>query len=285
MYVDTKSIYYMNFKAMKPNQFKGFDYAALRKFKAPVEKFNSTADLQDWAVLQFSKLCKKTFEHQKNDIELERKLAINKWKDFLQEKDEIWSPTKILVVFSSILGGMKRNNNIVPPAIREDVIDNTCNDIENSLSLNRDKPFSFEKIYNEKLSKYFLRDIPKDYTGWIILDSKRKNPTEFEDNVERLKRLSLKHWCTRKTFSAESFLSQGDFHLYLKDGETKIAVRFFGVDIQEIQGENFNITSIPEEYVKEIEKHIEESKYFLNEDIGFLINLLENRVKGNFDYY
>ena len=32
------------FQAMKPNQFKGIDYAVVRKFKAPVEKFNSNSD-------------------------------------------------------------------------------------------------------------------------------------------------------------------------------------------------------------------------------------------------
>ena len=31
----------VTFEAMKPNQFKGFDYACVRKFKAPVEKFET----------------------------------------------------------------------------------------------------------------------------------------------------------------------------------------------------------------------------------------------------
>ena len=39
----------LSFEAMKPNQFKGLDYAVVRKFKAPVEKFRCMQDFQNWA--------------------------------------------------------------------------------------------------------------------------------------------------------------------------------------------------------------------------------------------
>ena len=39
----------LSFEAMKKNQFKGADRLCVEKFKAPIEKFNSNEDLQNWA--------------------------------------------------------------------------------------------------------------------------------------------------------------------------------------------------------------------------------------------
>ena len=38
----------VSFGALKKTQFDGLDYAAVEKFKAPIEKFNSNEDLQKW---------------------------------------------------------------------------------------------------------------------------------------------------------------------------------------------------------------------------------------------
>ena len=62
----------MNFQAMKPSQFKGFDYAVVRKFKAPVEKFNENADFQAWAKKQFSATINKLFGGRSQEVMLER---------------------------------------------------------------------------------------------------------------------------------------------------------------------------------------------------------------------
>ena len=68
---------------------------------------------------------------------------------------------------------------------------------------------------------------------------KENDPENFEANVEKLKTLSHKNWCT-KSFNAEPYLSQGDFHVYLENGEPKLGIRFIGSKIQEIQGEQNN---------------------------------------------
>ena len=41
--------YTPTFGAMKKSQFKGLDLICVNTFKAPIEKFNSNADLQSWA--------------------------------------------------------------------------------------------------------------------------------------------------------------------------------------------------------------------------------------------
>ena len=40
----------ISFGAMKKNQFSGLDLYAVERFKAPIEKFNSNEDLQNWAI-------------------------------------------------------------------------------------------------------------------------------------------------------------------------------------------------------------------------------------------
>lgn len=39
----------VSFGAMKKKEFEGIDLAVVQKFKAPIEKFNSNIDLQNWA--------------------------------------------------------------------------------------------------------------------------------------------------------------------------------------------------------------------------------------------
>ena len=100
----------LNFRAMKPNQFNGIDYAVVRKYKAPVEKFNSNADFQDWAFNLFKNLANKTFNSQIMNAHYKRKFSLNKWKDFLLQKTPEWSCAKLLLIYSSITNDLKENN-------------------------------------------------------------------------------------------------------------------------------------------------------------------------------
>lgn len=65
-------------------------------------------------------------------------------------------------------------------------------------------------------------------------------------------------------------MSDGDFHVYLENGEPKIGIRFIGNKIQEIQGE-LNNSKIPYKYFNLVKKHINknnlELKPLANEEI------------------
>ena len=260
----------LSFQAMKPNQFSGIDYAVVRKFKAPVEKFNSNNDFQVWANALLKKICQPEDKKILNGIDMQRKFALNKWKEFLLN-NENYSPAKSLFIFKSML------KNIIPPVINIPILEKTISQSEQKILTNKDKPFDFNKMYQENLAEYYLKDIPKNFTGWIILPSKRNQPDKFEDNIECLKLLSKGNWCTKDGFIAQSYLEKGDFHIFLKDGAPKVAIRFSGVDIQEIQGEKNNMI-LPEEYNIEVKKHLKEGEYFLNDDIGFLIDIIDRGI-------
>lgn len=109
---------------------------------------------------------------------------------------------------------------------------------------------------------------------WVIIPSKEHDPEGFESNVEKLKALSCKTWQT-KTFNAESYLEDGDFHIYLENGQPKLGVKFWGDKIEEIQGESNN-GRIPIDYFDVMQKHINENKLKLTDRAESEIYVAQN---------
>ena len=111
-------------------------------------------------------------------------------------------------------------------------------------------------MYQNRLRNYYLEDTNTGETGtkWVVIPSKKHDPKNFDKNVERLKTLSHKSWCT-KSYNAAPYLSDGDFHVYLENGQPKLGMRFVGNKIQEIQGEKNN-SVIPQQYFDIVMKHI-----------------------------
>ena len=262
------------FRAMKPSQFEGIDYAVVRKFKAPVEKFNSNSDFQAWAFNKLENIMDKTFDNKISFVHYQRKFSLNKWKDFLLQKVPEWSYAKLLLVYSAIIQGLKENNSEVPPIIKPEILDTAIEDLEQKLSKNKDLSFSLSEAYKKRISLEVLKDVPENYTGWLILPSKRKDSENFEKNVEKLKLLSDKLWCIQKWYHAETYLSVGDFHIYLKNGIPQIAIRFHGCEIQEIQGEK-NDSVVPKEYIDMVKNYILKNDYYTSEDVRYFIEVSE----------
>ena len=263
-----------NFQAMKPNQFKGIDYAIVRKFKAPVEKFNSNSDFQTWAGNKLEELKDTEFPCKTYHAHYERKFVLNKWIDFLTQKASEWSQAKLLLIYSAITKGLKENNSDIPPIIKLDILNKTFENLEQKLDENKNLQFNFNEMYQTNLSSHFLKDIPKDYTGWLILPSERNDRANFEDNVEKLKLLSNKTWCTQKWYHAETYLAGGDFHAYLENGVPKLGIRFSGCEIQEVQGEKNN-SVIPKNYLELVKKYIMQNNFYISNEALYLIEMSE----------
>ena len=110
-------------------------------------------------------------------------------------------------------------------------------------------------MYQNNLRTNLMNDSSsgETMTGWIIILSKENDPKNFEKNVEKLKTLSHKNWCT-KSYNAEPYLSEGDFHVYLENGQPKLGVRFVDNEVEEIQGEKNN-GKIPQKYLDTFKEH------------------------------
>jgi len=259
---------------MKPSHFSGIDYAVVRKFKAPVEKFNNPQNFQAWCKELLLKFLNFEHKNESNIIHIDRKFAINKWKEFIISKEDVWSPAKRLLVFTSMVKNKGKNNKTIPPIVKEDILNDSISIISDKLMQDKDTLFSLGKLYRQKLKDYYLKDIPAKYTGWIEIESKKSKPEKYEQNLEKLKILSNRLWCTQKDTHAKTYLENGNMHIYLENGNPKLCLRISGCEIQEIQGEKNN-SVIPIEYIKTLKEHLNNSKYLLSDDMEFIIKLSE----------
>ena len=121
-----------------------------------------------------------------------------------------------------------------------------------NLSKSYGKALAEAKMMESSSQKVNLND------GWIRIPSQTNDPKNFEHNVELLTTLSKpRGWCTGVTH-ARPYLSGGDFWLLIKDREARVAIRFDGDKIAEIQG---NQNKRPFEYWQEIFQLIDEKGF------------------------
>ena len=216
--------YNPSFQAMKPNQFKGFDYACVRKFKAPVEKFDTKMNFYGWATDTLNRFVKEKIVEGKSEYtKTRRSESIFEWRNELGFSLE--AAPLALIVLSSILKDIKPNNDKLPPILSKDVFRKTVEDLSKQLTENKDLQFNFKDIYNKNLKINLTNEHNPNINGWIRIPSQSNDPQNFKTNVDKLKVLSNKTWCT-KNYHAEVMLKFGDFHVYLENGEPKIGLRF-----------------------------------------------------------
>ncbi len=255
---------YTGFKAMKPSMFKGTDYACVRKFKAPVEKFNSPADLQCWALNCIKELLGREFTGRRETTEIQRRAMVAEWSSYLLNGNNIVPPALSLIILSAILKELKPNNDNVPPVLNKYAFEGALSDLNSILVNDKDRQFDFNKIYRQNMDRIDALDdaLIKNSSGWLVIPSEGKDKNNFDENVNRLKRFSALSWCT-KSFNAEYYLSKGDFHIYFENGKPKIALRFDNDILVEIQNEQNN-NHISLKFFDILKKYIENNSFNLS---------------------
>jgi hypothetical protein len=151
------------------------------------------------------------------------------------------------------------------------IIDSSPEDVKNGpLGLNdqavsqiyeevyKNKQVNIGRSYRKALAKIDVDELnkeQKDFSeGWIRIPSLKNDRENFIENVQRLKNLSIpRGWCTGQNM-ANPYLSRGDFWLYIENGEARVAIRFIGDNIEEIQGHQ---NQRPYSYFDKIEQLIE----------------------------
>lgn len=255
-----------SFKAMTKAQFKGIDLAVIEKFKFPIEKFNVRADFLDWGKKLFDKLKLKRFGTDIDEIFEERENILDSWKSYLTSGNSEYNDPLKYLILSAITSDLSDGNDNLPPVLNPGVLAQTVSDLDGQLKANPKRQVNFLKMYTENLRLHYLDDsetkISED-TGWIVIPSESNDPTNFNRNVEMLKTLSHKNWCT-KSYNAEPYLAKGDFHVYLEKGKPKIGIRFVNNRIAEIQGE-LNDSKIPVKYFDFIHEYVKDNGYKLSD--------------------
>jgi len=227
-----------SFCAMKPNQFSGIDYACVRKFKAPVEKFDQKEDLYSWAVNQLNAcVAEKNVEGKSELTKVRRTESIFEWR--LAIGFDLNKAPLALIALSSLLKDVKSDNDRLPPVLSVNALSATLADLEKKLAENKELKFNFKDIYYSHLKNSLNGEDYTNFTGWVYIPSKRNDVLNFEKNVDKLKILSHDTWCT-KNYHANIILEEGDFYIYLEKGNPKLGLRLKDKLLTEIQGENNN---------------------------------------------
>ena len=251
----------VSFGAMKKTQFEGADFLVVEKFKAPIEKFKTHNDFQNWCRQQLDVLLKKDYSARQPETDYQRESLLKEWKTYLLEENCNYSNAIALLVLSAITKNLKPNNDNIPPVLNKGALADCVSDIEESLMFNKKFNLDFNKLYNTKLKAIYLEDtnINEIGTKWIKILSEAHDPKNFKKNVDKLKALSHKNWCT-KTFNAAPYLKKGDFHIYMENGQPKLGLRFVGDKIEEIQG-SANNNKLPVCYLDILKDYVSQNSF------------------------
>ena len=243
---------------LKKSDFQGVDLTVIERYKPNIQQFKSKDDLQTFAEGEINKLKEKDFGGRQEETRIQRKAMLEEWFDYVIKENDAYSNTQRLIILSAVTKDLKPNNDTIPPVLNKGVLAQTITELEEKLKTNPKENFDFHKMYKNNLRTSLMKDSStgETMTGWVVIPSKINDPENFEKNVEKLKTLSHKNWCT-KSFNAEPYLSEGDFHIYLENGQPKLGVRFIDDEIEEIQGEK-NDGKIPLKYFGTFEKYLDE---------------------------
>lgn len=236
-----------------------FENCFPKEQKPDIQKFK--------AIEEFYALCKDFVERmlpqdnnyggRHEETKMQRKNMMAEWYNYVTQENEAYTGAMQLMILKSITKNLKQNDDTLPPVLNKGVLADTIVEMQSKLNQNEKAQLNFDKEYRLNLQKSILVEdkvLDENLNGWIIIPSYKNDSENFEANVNKLKTLSHNNWCT-KSFNAEPYLKEGDFHVYMEKGKPKLGVRFIGDEIQEIQGENNN-SKIPIEYSNIALEHI-----------------------------
>ena len=201
---------------MKKSDFSGIDFAVVERYKAPIEKFKTKEDFQKWCNNEIKKnILSKDFKGRQEETTIQRKAMLNEWTQYILKENSGYNDATKLLILDSITKDLKPNNDNLPPVLNKGVLADCIQEIEENLKTNKKYLFNLNKMYQSKLSNFYLEDTDtgETETKWVKILSKKHDPNNFEANVDKLKVLSHKSWCT-KSYNAKPYLSQGDFYVY-----------------------------------------------------------------------
>ncbi len=246
----------VSFGAMKKNQFEGIDYGCVEKYKPPIEKFNDNQDLQNWALSNLNKIVDKDFKGRRLETRTQRKEMLKEWSNYIINENDTYTPVICYMIMAGITKDLKVDNDKLPPVLNKGILADTVFEIDKNIKENKKYSFDLNKMYQKKIQESFFEtdETNNNITQWVVIPSKNQDRENFPENVNKLKQLSHKNWCT-KSFNAEPYLSEGEFHVYLENGKPKIGIRFIGDKVEEIQGEKNN-GQIPNKYLDITKEYI-----------------------------
>ncbi|MCR5265629.1 MAG: hypothetical protein K6E29_03440 [Cyanobacteria bacterium RUI128] len=250
----------VSFCAMKKSDFSGIDFAVVEKFKAPIEKFDTNDDFQNWAAEETGKIRKSDLGGRDDVVVNQRHRMKGIWS-YEIAAEGAYTPAEQLLILNGVTKSLKANDNTYMSPYNANMLQKTMSEIDDRLKTDRGYQFDFGKLYKDNLKGLYANEVDENYTGWIIIPSRENDRDHFKENVQKLQTISGVHWCTKSTH-AKPYLAAGDFHIYFENGDPKIGMRFDDDVVVEIQGA-LNNDRIEPAYFDVLDKYIEDNDLFL----------------------
>lgn len=282
----------VSFTAIKKTKLNGLDLACANIFKAPLEKFNSKEDLDNWAENKLQTMIKTAnYPHKNPRQKKELDKRLEEWIDFFNKEEGVYAnkPAVDLIAYNAITKNIDLSKNVIPPYFDKVTFGLTVRELETQMKEDRNSLFDFEKKYREILLKKTIMESPDDLITqtdegfWIEIPSQKQDPKNFEANLRNLKNLSHKTWCT-SNYLARDYLESRSFSILFENNQPKAAIKSKDGVVEEIQNEKNN-NFISNAYLSKIEDYASKKTFIgMNKKIAETIALKEyvQSIKDDF---
>ncbi len=187
---------------------------------------------------------------------IDRIYRLDVWKENLKKFYLEKNPVLSLKIFESLTTPLTKENHEQPPIFN-------LRTLRHTLGYMKEKNFenfhsSFRKIYQSTLRHYVISgncQAGELDTTWVKIPSKKSDSENFKTNLEKLKILSSRRWCTKATH-ARVYLETDDCYIYYDKGKPKIIINAEGNQLKNLQcGSNnsfisFKYADIIEEFLQ-----------------------------------
>jgi hypothetical protein len=221
-------------------------------------------------------------------VNKDRKKIMDEWIEYLYTVNEEYKmdPFFRFFVMSAILDDLKDGEPSVPPTLDAAALSMVYSDIDK-----HPEHQSFSKLYS-KFGIVIATDRAKNSGNnfemasggtWIKVPRTYKSDPMWKINYEQVRLISHSKWCTAGT-AAESYLPRGDFWVFHEHGGAKLAIRFEGDNVGEIQGPQNNGV-IPASHADKVEELVLSKGINLNDQQTLqLAIVLEQGDEGSLNY-
>ncbi len=311
-----------NGKKLAKSDLSGFDYFCNELFKFPLEKMSSMEDFSAMAREEVKKCLGAEYAAKMDrgdSIKNTRTKELKEWEKYLTQESPTCTkkPSIALVIAKGLTRNLKKSNKSLPTILNKGILEGTIKELDDRLSADKKVSFNFMEQYCTNLKAHYLEKakqedfVDSDGDGFWVritsepeIDTGGQKPGEsdedydkrideifdrlFEENVKKLRVLSHPNWCT-SSYMAEEYLRQGDFHIFIENGQPKFAIRFEDNKIAEIE-EPQNNGKVQKDSAVALDRYIAKNRYNyksssnVNEDfIKYGAQLVE--LAKNKDYF
>lgn len=218
--------------------------------------------------------------------------SFQQWWNYLTQEDETYrsNPAFMYSVLKPIIDSSPEQTKTGPPPLNSEVLAQIWEEVNEQGVTQMNILKKYRKI-SSKLDRQGVQTVTTGGEGeWIKIPSKLDDPQNYKENVDKLMRFSQgSGWCIAQPGHADSYLSKGDFWLYLLDGRATVAIRMIGDNqVQEIRGHKNDIKNL-EPYWQEVTSFLHKSDFDYKDNSHYqhleeIYLMNANLEKGTPDY-